>query len=74
MPRELSSSGRRTVLKVGELLRSGFSGRIEIECHEGGVRAVHFQTRWTPKDGDGSGDGKEKLDEADTLILSSGRT
>lgn len=38
--KEINDSTRRALLHIVEQLREGFTGRFEIECHQGGVRDV----------------------------------
>lgn len=37
---ELSESGRNCLLYLGDLFRGGFTGKVELECKEGGVREI----------------------------------
>lgn len=37
---EINESSRRALQYIVEQLRNGFTGRFEIECHQGGVRDV----------------------------------
>lgn len=49
---ELPDSARRALLRVADELRDRFSGTIEIECHEGGVRKVRESRVWRPEKAD----------------------
>lgn len=46
----ITESARVTLLWVAERLRERFSGRIELECYQGGVRAVRIITSLAPGD------------------------
>lgn len=37
---EINESTRRALRHIVDQLRNGFTGRFEIECHQGGVRDV----------------------------------
>lgn len=37
---EISDSTRRVLHYIVDQLRDGFTGRFEIECHQGGIRDV----------------------------------
>lgn len=45
----LPDSAQQAIIKVMELLGSGFTGRIEIECGEGGVKRMHQTIPWKPR-------------------------
>ena len=51
---EMPESAQRHIAHVIELLAGRFSGRIELECHEGGVRLLHETRTYR---GDESADG-----------------
>lgn len=46
----LPESTRKFMLHIVEVLRGGFTGRIEIECSEGGIRELRKTERLTTKD------------------------
>ena len=48
--RQLSESGRRSILWLAERLRFGYSGEITFICHEGGIRDIKENVRHAPKD------------------------
>ena len=48
---EINESTRRALQHVVEQLRNGFTGRFEIECHQGGVRDVREIRKVEFKDG-----------------------
>lgn len=39
---ELTETTRRRLKQVADLLRSGYSGKIELDCNQGGIRTVHL--------------------------------
>jgi len=36
--RQLPESSRRILVHVADMLRDGFTGRIELDCSQGGIR------------------------------------
>ena len=50
MTREISKTGRAALIRIGDELREGFSGKIVIDCNDGGVGSVTFSTRITAKE------------------------
>lgn len=48
----LSETGRVTMLWIVSLLRSGYTGRIELECNHGAVRRVQQHQVFEPKNGE----------------------
>lgn len=46
----LPDSSRDTLAWVAELLREGFTGRLEIEVFQGGVRSIRPTPALEPKD------------------------
>ena len=46
----LPYSSRMALLRVANLLEGGFTGRIELDCGQGGVRALTHGRRETPDD------------------------
>lgn len=44
----ISESARTTLVWLGQLLRSGWTGRIELECTQGGIKAVKASQVFTP--------------------------
>lgn len=49
--RELSDSSRTVLLWIADQLRAGFTGTLEIECRDGGVRQVRPSQVLIPRDG-----------------------
>ena len=48
--REISGTTRAFLSKVVDALRGGFTGKIEIDCNDGGIRSITFSNRITSKD------------------------
>lgn len=49
-PGRLSDSAAATLEGLRQLLLTGFTGRIEMECAGGGVKFVNVSRRLTPSD------------------------
>lgn len=45
---QLPDSSRDALIRIAELLRGKFTGRLVIEAHEGGVRKVDEHKTWRP--------------------------
>lgn len=37
---QLPEASRNALIRIAEKLRSGFTGRFEVECNQGGVRQL----------------------------------
>ena len=46
----LSDSSRKTLIMVAQRLAHGFTGRIELECNQGGVRQVKESVTYSPSE------------------------
>lgn len=49
---EINDSTRRILQYVVDQLRQGFTGRIELECHQGGIRDAREIRRLIAQDVD----------------------
>ena len=49
---QLAEVSRAAMVWIVELLRGGFTGRIELECYNGAVRRVQKNQVWEPKNGE----------------------
>jgi hypothetical protein len=48
--KEISATAREALILIGEKLREGYSGKIEIDCHDGGVRNLTIPLRYSGKE------------------------
>lgn len=53
---KLPDSAQQTIIMVMELLGGGFTGKIELECVDGGVKRTIQSIPWRPRNvADGKG-------------------
>lgn len=51
---QLPPSARDSLIRIADMLRDGYTGTIELECHEGGVRKMTDSRTWRPPKGGSS--------------------
>ncbi len=46
----IPESGRTMLIHVARLLANGFTGRLELQCSQGGVKYMNVTNTYQPKD------------------------
>lgn len=47
---KIPDSGRAMLVHVASLLANGFTGRLELQCSQGGVKYMNVTQTYQPKD------------------------